>query len=102
MAESNTTGNYGLLDQIAALQWIQSNIAHYGGDPDNVTLFGESAGAISICGLIVSPLAEGLFHRVIMQSGNCQFDQTLAAGVQKGPLQFSFSHPSLTPLAFAL
>ena len=67
---SHTSGNYGLLDQIAALKWVRKNIGEFGGDPENVTIFGVSAGASSVCLLAVSPLAQGLFQRAIAESPN--------------------------------
>lgn len=64
------SGNYGILDMIAALRWVQTHISSFGGDPNNVTIFGESAGGRNVYSLLASPLAKGLFHRAISQSGS--------------------------------
>src|SRR5512136_2174166 len=68
------SGNYLFLDLIASLQWVKKNIAAFGGDPDNVTIFGQSGGGLKVASVIASPLAKGLFHRAIIQSGGKDFD----------------------------
>jgi len=68
MVTDSLTGNYGFLDQQAALKWVQTNIANFGGDPKQVTIFGQSAGATSIRGHLVAPSSKSLFHRAIIQS----------------------------------
>ncbi|MDK1023625.1 MAG: carboxylesterase family protein [Gammaproteobacteria bacterium] len=85
-SSAGVSGNYGLLDQIAALKWIRENIAQFGGDADNITLFGESAGAANISYLILSPMAKGLFHKAISQSGGYPVNstRTIQQGEQTG------------------
>ncbi|KAG2462706.1 para-nitrobenzyl esterase [Polypterus senegalus] len=74
---TNTSGNYGFLDQITALQWVQKNIRAFGGDPANVTIFGQSSGGTSVWTLMMSPLAKGLFHKAIDISGSYIYNKSL-------------------------
>ncbi|XP_066289216.1 fatty acyl-CoA hydrolase precursor, medium chain-like [Branchiostoma lanceolatum] len=75
--DDNAPGNYGLMDQVEALKWVKSNIRSFGGDPGRVTIFGQSAGGISVSFLVLSPLANGLFHRAISQSGTAPSAQPI-------------------------
>jgi para-nitrobenzyl esterase len=77
--EQDASGNFGTLDHIAALEWVRDNIGAFGGDPANVTIFGESAGARNVTNLLVSPRATGLFHRAIAQSGSSYNDSVETA-----------------------
>lgn len=95
----HASGNYGLMDQIAALQWVRDNVAKFGGDPGNVTIFGQSAGAVDADVLMTSPLARGLFQKVIAESGTvtrspdaATLGMTALGGVMKvkeGPVSYS-------------
>ncbi len=82
--EDRVVHNFALLDQIAALAWVRDNIAQFGGDPQNITLFGESAGARSVLSLLASPLAKGLFHKAIIQSGYTLPDTPREQALKKG------------------
>jgi para-nitrobenzyl esterase len=90
-SDRHSSGNYAILDQIAALGWIQRNIANFGGDPGNVMIFGHSAGAANVCSLVASPLARGLFHRALAQSGNCLNSRATLADAEKNGVKLAES-----------
>jgi para-nitrobenzyl esterase len=77
------SGNYLFLDMVASLEWVSRNIAAFGGDPGNVTIFGQSGGGLKVAALIASPLARGLFHRAIIQSGGKHFEPTRLKDLEK-------------------
>ncbi|HWE52738.1 MAG TPA: carboxylesterase/lipase family protein [Bryobacteraceae bacterium] len=83
------SGDYGMLDQIAALQWVKRNIKAFGGDENNVTIFGESAGGISVSALVVSPLTNGLFQKAIVESGSAATITPLASAEATGKAMVS-------------
>ncbi|MBQ1378230.1 MAG: carboxylesterase family protein [Lachnospiraceae bacterium] len=92
--EHHTSGNYGILDLVAALKWVKKNIAAFGGDPDRISIFGQSGGGGKVQSMLASPLAHGLFNRAIMQSGGGLEDptreSTLADGEAFGVQFFDF------------
>jgi para-nitrobenzyl esterase len=89
-----TSGNYGLLDQNLALRWVKDNIQGFGGDPNKVTIFGESAGAYSVCFHLLMPLSKGLFQRAILQSNTCSYPMVKDENKRANKLPFTMDPTS--------
>uniref|UniRef100_A0A7N4V5M3 Carboxylic ester hydrolase n=1 Tax=Sarcophilus harrisii TaxID=9305 RepID=A0A7N4V5M3_SARHA len=89
--DEHARGNWGYLDQVAALQWVQRNIVNFGGDPNSVTIFGASAGGISVSALVLSPLTKNLFHRAISQSGVALMESLFSSNI-KSTAEVGFWH----------
>lgn len=85
-SEHHSSGNYGLLDQLQALRWVKENIRKFGGDPDRVTVIGQSSGAVDVCLLMASPMSQALFQGAILESGECQ--DTLNEDI-RAPIQYN-------------
>ena len=95
-SENGTSGNYGLMDVAASLQWVHDNIAKFGGDPDNVTLVGQSAGGIAVECMVASPLAKGLINRAVILSGNAIGSAHRTASKETVQAAFSEAYPEAT------
>ena len=83
---NKSTGNYGSLDQVAAIRWVHDNIAAFGGDPANVTIFGESAGGWSVCTMLATPLNKDMFAHAILESGGCGKSESLEAAYERSAI----------------
>ena len=95
---AQVSGNQGLRDQLLALAWVRDNIASYGGDPDQVTILGESAGAISVHAHVLSPLGRGLYRTAIAQSGTAEMALLQRAGEERwAAFSFTFLYASIAP-----
>jgi carboxylesterase 2 len=93
--DQHASGNWGYLDQVAALRWVQKNIAHFGGNPAQVTIFGESAGGTSVSSHVVSPMSKGLFHGAIMESGVALLPDLISSSSEVVYTVSDLNYPSL-------